>query len=98
LPDGTHIAPAVIGISVAFPFPHLVVSEIIHGLFVTRQTRAHRRTKSMTDMAELKKRKVPLNLAIVYVDPDAYIASIMGWLEMPAFIRQWARRRCRLTA
>ncbi len=40
----------------------------------------------MTDMAELQKRKQPLNLAIVYVDPDAYIASIMGWLEITAFI------------
>jgi hypothetical protein len=40
----------------------------------------------MTDMAELQKRKQPLNLAIVYVDPDAYIANIMGWLEITAFI------------
>jgi len=41
----------------------------------------------MTDMAELKKRKDPLNLAIVYVDPDAFIANYMGWLEITAFIR-----------
>jgi hypothetical protein len=40
----------------------------------------------MTDMAELKKRKEPLNLAIVYVDPDAFIANFMGWLEITAFI------------
>ena len=40
----------------------------------------------MTDMAELKKRKEPLNLAIVYVDPDAFVANIMGWLEITAFI------------
>ena len=40
----------------------------------------------MTDMAELKKRKVPLNLAIVHVDPDAFIANFMGWLEITAFI------------
>jgi hypothetical protein len=40
----------------------------------------------MTDMAELQRRKQPLNLAIVYVDPDAYIANIMGWLEITAFI------------
>jgi hypothetical protein len=40
----------------------------------------------MTDMAELKKRKEPLNLAIVYVDPDAFIANLMGWLEITAFI------------
>ena len=31
----------------------------------------------MTDMAELKKRKEALNLAIVYVDPDAFIANFM---------------------
>ncbi len=40
----------------------------------------------MTDMAELQKRKQPLNLAIVYVDPDAFIANYMGWLEITAFI------------
>lgn len=41
----------------------------------------------MTDMAELRKRKEPLNLAIVHVDPDAFIASLMGWLEITAFIK-----------
>lgn len=40
----------------------------------------------MTDMAELKKRKEPLNLAIVHVDPAAFIANLMGWLEITAFI------------
>jgi len=40
----------------------------------------------MTDMAELKKRKEALNLAIVYVDSDAFIANFMGWLEITAFI------------
>lgn len=40
----------------------------------------------MTDTAELKKRKVPLNLAIVHVDPEAFIANFMGWLEITAFI------------
>jgi hypothetical protein len=40
----------------------------------------------MTDMAELKKRKEAVNLAIVYVDPDAFIANFMGWLEITAFI------------
>ena len=40
----------------------------------------------MTDMAELKKRKQPLNLAIVHVDPDAFIANLAGWLEITAFI------------
>jgi hypothetical protein len=40
----------------------------------------------MTDMAELKTRKVPLNLAIVHVDPDAFIKNLMGWLEITAFI------------
>lgn len=41
----------------------------------------------MTDMAELKKRKEPLNLAIVHVEPDAFIGNFMGWLEITAFIR-----------
>jgi hypothetical protein len=41
----------------------------------------------MTDMAELKRRKQPLNLAIVHVDPDAFIANLMGWLEITACIR-----------
>lgn len=40
----------------------------------------------MTDMAELQKRKQPLNLAIVYVDPDAFIANYVSWLEITAFI------------
>ena len=40
----------------------------------------------MTDIAELKKRKEPLNLAIVHVDPDAFIANLRGWLEITAFI------------
>jgi len=40
----------------------------------------------MTDMAELKKRKVPLNLAIVHVNPQAFIANLMGWLEITACI------------
>jgi len=41
----------------------------------------------MTDMAELKKRKEPLNLAIVHADADAFIANFMGWLEITAFIK-----------
>ncbi len=40
----------------------------------------------MTEMTELKARKVPLNLAIVHVDPDAFIDNFMGWLEITAFI------------
>lgn len=40
----------------------------------------------MTDMAELQKRKMPLNLAIVHVDPDAFIANYLGWLEITKFI------------
>jgi len=42
----------------------------------------------MTDMAELQKRKMPLNLAVVHVDPDAFLAHIMGWLEITRFITQ----------
>lgn len=41
----------------------------------------------MTDMAELKRRKEPLNLAIVHVDPAAFSSHLMGWLEITAFIR-----------
>ncbi|MFG1412791.1 hypothetical protein V5G24_16915 [Xanthobacter sp. VTT E-85241] len=40
----------------------------------------------MTDMVELQKRKQPINLAVVHVDPDAFVASFMGWLEITAFI------------
>jgi hypothetical protein len=40
----------------------------------------------MTDMAELAKRKEPLNLAVVYVDPDAFVANFNAWLEITAFI------------
>ena len=41
---------------------------------------------AMTDMAELQKRKQPINLAIVHVDSDAFIGSLMDWLEITAFI------------
>ncbi|MBM3654290.1 MAG: hypothetical protein FJX06_15955 [Alphaproteobacteria bacterium] len=40
----------------------------------------------MTDMTELQARKKPMNLAIVYVDPDAFVANFMPWLEITAFI------------
>lgn len=40
----------------------------------------------MTDMAELQKRKMPLNLAIVHVDPDAFITHYVPWLEITAYI------------
>ena len=40
----------------------------------------------MTDMQELRNRKIPLNLSIVHVDPDAFVANLMGWLEITAFI------------
>ncbi len=41
----------------------------------------------MTDLAELQKRKLPLNLAIVHTDAEAFLANLMGWLEITAFIR-----------
>ncbi len=41
----------------------------------------------MTDVAELKKRKAPINLAIVHADPEAFIENFMGWLEITAFIK-----------
>ncbi len=40
----------------------------------------------MTDMAELQARKKPLNLAVVYVDPEAFVAHFTGWLEITSFI------------
>ena len=40
----------------------------------------------MTDMAELQARKKPINLAIVHVDPDAFVAHFTGWLEITSFI------------
>jgi hypothetical protein len=40
----------------------------------------------MTDMAELARRKQPLNLAVVHVDPDDFVANFMGWLEITAYI------------
>jgi hypothetical protein len=40
----------------------------------------------MTDMVELQARKKPMNLAIVYVDPDAFIANLTPWLEITSFI------------
>ena len=35
---------------------------------------------------ELKKRKLLLNLAIVHVEPDAFLANLMPWLEITAYI------------
>lgn len=52
----------------------------------------------MSDMAELKKRKEPLNLAIVFVDPDAFIANYMGWLEITAFITALRAREAQVRA
>ncbi|ODS01056.1 hypothetical protein AUC68_11755 [Methyloceanibacter methanicus] len=40
----------------------------------------------MTDMTELAKRKLPLNLAIVHVDPDGFLATYRRWLEITTFI------------
>jgi len=40
----------------------------------------------MTDMTELKKRKEPLNLAIVHVDPDLFLEHYLDWLEITNFI------------
>lgn len=40
----------------------------------------------MTDMAELQRRKKLINLAIVYVDPDAFVANYVPWLEITTFI------------
>jgi hypothetical protein len=40
----------------------------------------------MTDTAELVKRKKDINLAVVYADPEAFLAHFLGWLEITAFI------------
>lgn len=40
----------------------------------------------MTDITELQARKKPMNLAIVYVDPDAFVINFKPWLEITAFI------------
>jgi len=40
----------------------------------------------MTDMAELQARKRPINLAVVHVDPDAFVSHFTGWLEITSFI------------
>ena len=40
----------------------------------------------MTDMAELRWRKDPLNHAILTVDPSLFAANFVGWLEITAFI------------
>ncbi len=39
----------------------------------------------MTDTAELVKRKKDINLAVVFADPDAFVAHFLGWLEITAF-------------
>ena len=40
----------------------------------------------MTDMTELAKRKQPLNLSIVHVDPEAFLDSYLPWLEITTFL------------
>jgi len=40
----------------------------------------------MADIAELRSRKMPLNLAIVHVDSDAFITNFRGWLDITAFV------------
>lgn len=38
------------------------------------------------EMAELQKRKRPLNLAIVFADPEGFIENLMGWLEITSHV------------
>lgn len=38
------------------------------------------------ELAELQKRKRPLNLAIVYADPAAFTENLMGWLEITSHV------------
>ncbi|EIZ79664.1 hypothetical protein WSK_1744 [Novosphingobium sp. Rr 2-17] len=37
-------------------------------------------------MSELARRKQPLNLSIVHVDPEGFVAHYLPWLEITAFI------------
>jgi hypothetical protein len=64
----------------------LASEEPIQGIGSERPIWADIGEHFMTDMVELQKRKQPINLAIVHVDPDMFIASLMGWLEITAFI------------
>jgi hypothetical protein len=66
---------------------HFIVSELRQGLRESRQRQQGRSAElGMADIAELRARKMPLNLAIVHVDPDAFVANFMGWLEITAFV------------
>lgn len=49
-------------------------------LYWVQWRRTKRRARPMTDITELAKRKLPLNLAIVHVDPDAFLATYRRWL------------------
>ena len=40
----------------------------------------------MTDMVELRKRKEPLNCAILEANPGLFAANLLSWLEITAFI------------
>lgn len=40
----------------------------------------------MTDTTELVKRKQPLNLAVVHVDAEAFVAHYLPWLEITTFL------------
>ncbi len=40
----------------------------------------------MTDMTELARRKQPLNLSIVHVDPESFLDHYLPWLEITAFL------------
>jgi hypothetical protein len=46
------------------------------------------RRPRMTDMTELARRKQPLNLAIVHVDPEAFLAHYLPWLEITTFLSE----------
>jgi len=40
----------------------------------------------MTDMTELRRRKEPLNRAILEVDPGLFADNFLGWLEITSFV------------
>lgn len=52
----------------------------------------------MTDMAELARRKQPLNLSIVHVDPEAFLTHYLGWLEITAFLSAYRAKEVEMPA
>ena len=52
----------------------------------------------MTDIAELQRRKTPINLSVVHVDPDAFIANLAAVVLDGSVATPYRRRRLRILA